>query len=211
MDNEERIARLEEMLKECFERITYLDNLLVNEIIDPISSAYEKREDEENFNVFKDKYGERLAPYSDMLTTIEAGDTDAVRKAYDTYKSYDDDVKSNFTEEQYIDMLCTELDKYINKIRDSLGVGKDSDVSVTSTSEGDVSVAVNGEEIGTAEKEPTPADEVPSEPNGEEVVEETTEENSEVEEPTKELSEDEESKAFMEELMRDREKYMKGR
>lgn len=210
MDNEERIARLEEMLKECFERITYLDNLLVNEIIDPISSAYEKREDEENFNVFKDKYGERLAPYSDMLTTIEAGDTDAVRKAYDTYKSYDDDVKSNFTEEQYIDMLCTELDKYINKIRDSLGVGKDSDVSVTSTSEGDVSVAVNGEEIGTAEKEPTPADEVPSEPN-EEVVEETTEENSEVEEPTKELSEDEESKAFMEELMRDREKYMKGR
>lgn len=210
MDNEERLARLEEMLKECFERITYLDNLLVNEIIDPISSAYEKREDEENFNVFKDKYGERLAPYSDMLTTIEAGDTDAVRKAYDTYKSYDDDVKSNFTEEQYIDMLCTELDKYINKIRDSLGVGKDSDVSVTSTSEGDVSVAVNGEEIGTAEKEPTPADEVPSEPS-EEVVEETTEENSKVEEPTKELSEDEESKAFMEELMRDREKYMKGR
>lgn len=210
MDNEERIARLEEMLKECFERITYLDNLLVNEIIDPISSAYEKREDEENFNVFKDKYGERLAPYSDMLTTIEAGDTDAVRKAYDTYKSYDDDVKSNFTEEQYIDMLCTELDKYINKIRDSLGVGKDADVSVTSTSEGDVSVAVNGEEIGTAEKEPTPADEVPSEPSEEEVVE-TTEENSEVEEPTKELSEDEESKAFMEELMRDREKYMKGR
>lgn len=210
MDNEERLARLEEMLKECFERITYLDNLLVNEIIDPISSAYEKREDEENFNVFKDKYGERLAPYSDMLTTIEAGDTDAVRKAYDTYKSYDDDVKSNFTEEQYIDMLCTELDKYINKIRDSLGVGKNSDVSVTSTSEGDVSVAVNGEEIGTAEKEPTPADEVPSEPS-EEVVEETTEENSEVEEPTKELSEDEESKAFMEELMRDREKYMKGR
>lgn len=210
MDNEERLARLEEMLKECFERITYLDNLLVNEIIDPISSAYEKREDEENFNVFKDKYGERLAPYSDMLTTIEAGDTDAVRKAYDTYKSYDDDVKSNFTEEQYIDMLCTELDKYINKIRDSLGVGKNSDVSVTSTSEGDVSVAVNGEEIGAAEKEPTPADEVPSEPS-EEVVEETTEENSEVEEPTKELSEDEESKAFMEELMRDREKYMKGR
>lgn len=210
MDNEERLARLEEMLKECFERITYLDNLLVNEIIDPISSAYEKREDEENFNVFKDKYGERLAPYSDMLTSIEAGDTDAVRKAYDTYKSYDDDVKSNFTEEQYIDMLCTELDKYINKIRDSLGVGKNSDVSVTSTSEGDVSVAVNGEEIGTAEKEPTPADEVPSEPS-EEVVEETTEENSEVEEPTKELSEDEESKAFMEELMRDREKYMKGR
>lgn len=210
MDNEERIARLEEMLKECFERITYLDNLLVNEIIDPISSAYEKREDEENFNVFKDKYGERLAPYSDMLTSIEAGDTDAVRKAYDTYKSYDDDVKSNFTEEQYIDMLCTELDKYINKIRDSLGVGKDADVSVTSTSEGDVSVAVNGEEIGTAEKEPTPADEVPSVPS-EEVVEETTEENSEVEEPTKELSEDEESKAFMEELMRDREKYMKGR
>lgn len=210
MDNEERIARLEEMLKECFERITYLDNLLVNEIIDPISSAYEKREDEENFNVFKDKYGERLAPYSDMLTTIEAGDTDAVRKAYDTYKSYDDDVKSNFTEEQYIDMLCTELDKYINKIRDSLGVGKNSDVSVTSTSEGDVSVSVNGEEIGTAEKEPTPADEVPSEPS-EEVVEETSEENSEVEEPTKELSEDEESKAFMEELMRDREKYMKGR
>lgn len=210
MDNEERIARLEEMLKECFERITYLDNLLVNEIIDPISSAYEKREDEENFNVFKDKYGERLAPYSDMLTTIEAGDTDAVRKAYDTYKSYDDDVKSNFTEEQYIDMLCTELDKYINKIRDSLGVGKNSDVSVTSTSEGDVSVAVNGEEIGTAEKEPAPADEVPSEPSKEEVVE-TTEENSEVEEPTKELSEDEESKAFMEELMRDREKYMKGR
>lgn len=210
MDNEERLARLEEMLKECFERITYLDNLLVNEIIDPISSAYEKREDEENFNVFKDKYGERLAPYSDMLTTIEAGDTDAVRKAYDTYKSYDDDVKSNFTEEQYIDMLCTELDKYINKIRDSLGVGKNSDVSVTSTSEGDVSVAVNGEEIGNAEKEPTPADEVPSEPS-EEVVEETTEENSEVEEPTKELSEDEESKAFMEELMRDREKYMKGR
>lgn len=210
MDNEERIARLEEMLGECFKRITYLDNLLVNEIIDPISSAYEKREDEENFNVFKDKYGERLAPYSDMLTTIEAGDTDAVRKAYDTYKSYDDDVKSNFTEEQYIDMLCTELDKYINKIRDSLGVGKDSDVSVTSTSEGDVSVAVNGEEIGTAEKEPTPADEVPSEPSEEE-VEETSEENSEVEEPTKELSEDEESKAFMEELMRDREKYMKGR
>lgn len=210
MDNEERIARLEEMLGECFKRINYLDNLLVNEIIDPISSAYEKREDEENFNVFKDKYGERLAPYSDMLTTIEAGDTDAVRKAYDTYKSYDDDVKSNFTEEQYIDMLCTELDKYINKIRDSLGVGKNSDVSVTSTSEGDVSVAVNGEEIGTAEKEPTPADEVPSEPSEEEVTE-TTEENSEVEEPTKELSEDEESKAFMEELMRDREKYMKGR
>lgn len=213
MNDEDRIARLEEMLGECFKRINYLDNLLVHEIIDPISSAYEKREDEENFNAFKDKFGERLAPYSSMLTDIETSDTDAVRRAYDTYKTYDDDVKANLSEEQYIDILCSELDKYINKIRDSLGVGKNADVSITSTSEGDVSVAVDGEEVGVAEKEPVPADEMPSE---EEVVEETTEteeepSGEETSTETKELSEDEESRAFMEELMRDRAKYMRGR
>lgn len=213
-DVEQRLERLEMMISACIQKIDYVDDLFVNQIINPISDAYSHREDEERYGAFKDKYGERLAPYSALLTSIEAEDKDAIRSAYDTYNSYDDDVKATFSEEEYIDTLVTELDKYIAKVRESLGVGKDSDVSITSTNEGDVEVEVDGEVVGTAEKEPIPADEVDAiatenATEGTENTEEVPNAGTETEDKSEE--ETDEEKAFMEELLRDREKYMKGR
>lgn len=204
--NEEEILQRLEMLEKtvmaCMEKIDSVDNLLVNEIINPIADAYSQRENDYNYEQFKNKYGERLDPYSKTLSALETEDKDVTRTAYDTYNSYDDETKAKFSEEQYVDMLVTELDKYISKVKEVLGLPSNAEVEIKSDGEGNVELAVEGEEVAVAEEEPKPVEETE-----EEVETETEVEDTEKEKP--EETSKNENDEFYKELLRDRAKYMR--
>lgn len=210
-----RLEASEKMLVACMEKIEATDKMLTDEIINPIYSAYDKAEDDYNYGEFSKKYGEKLSPYSKIISAEDGEDTDVVRNAYDTYKGYTDEEKADMSEEEYVDKLVTALDEHISKIRESLGLAPDAEVSVTSTEEGKLEVEVNGEPVAEATEE----DKAKAEDNVyEEAVKETlnegetpTTEEVATEEVTNEKTPEEESNDFYKELLRDREKYMKGR
>lgn len=193
----ERLSNCEQMIVACMEQINSTNKMLTDEIINPISDAFLRADDEYKYGEFSQKYGERLAPYSEKLSAIEGRDVDAIRNAYDAYKSYSDEERSAFdSDEVYIDGLITELDDYINKVRETLGVSADTPVEVSSDESGEMQIAVNGEPIAEAEKEEVVAEV------------ETEEQPKEEEKEEVEVEEDENTK-FYNELMRDRAKYMR--
>lgn len=202
-----KVEAQETMLKACMDRIDENDRMLKEEIIEPIYSAYDKAKDEKLYGDFSQKFGDRLSGYNKILSAEDGVDTDVTRKAYDTYNNYTDEQKAEMSEEEYVDALVTKLDEHIANIRESLGLSADTDVSIESTENGKLEIAVDGEPIASATEE-TMADaedkaieSVEETPTGDVTESETT---TEEEEPTSE----DESVAFYNELVRDREKYM---
>lgn len=203
----DRLTACEEMLKACMEKIANTDNFIQNELLNPLVDAFNTADDKIRFDDFTSRFGERLSPYSQKLSAIEGKDVDAVRDAYNAYNSYTDEERAEFeNDEKYIDDLITELDTYINKVRETLGVSPDTDVAIKSDEEGKMEIAVDGEPIAEAEKNEV-VEEVGEVPGNESVEEETTETTATEEEPKEE--ELDENTKFYNELLKDRAKYMR--
>lgn len=203
----DRVSSLEEMLKACMDKIANTDNFIQNELLNPLVDAFNTADDKIRFDDFTSRFGDKLSPYSQKLSAIEGKDVDAIRDAYDAYNSYSDEEKAEFeSDDKYIDNLITELDNYINKVRETLGLSPNTDVEVKSDEEGKIDIAVDGEPIAEAEKNEV-VEEVGEVPGTETVEEETTETTATEEEPKEE--ELDENTRFYNELMRDRAKYMR--
>ena len=203
----DRLSSVEEMLKACMDKIANTDNFIQNELLNPLVDAFNTADDKIRFDDFTSRFGEKLSPYSQKLSAIEGKDVDAIRDAYDAYNSYSDEERAEFeSDDKYIDNLITELDNYINKVRETLGVSPNTDVEVKSDEEGKIDIAVNGEPIAKAEKNEV-VEEVGEVPGTETVEEETSETTATEEEPKEE--ELDENTRFYNELLKDRAKYMR--
>lgn len=203
----DRVSNLEEMLKACMDKIANTDNFIQNELLNPLVDAFNTADDKIRFDDFTSRFGDKLSPYSQKLSAIEGKDVDAIRDAYDAYNSYSDEEKAEFeSDDKYIDNLITELDNYINKVRETLGLSPNTDVEVKSDEKGKIDIAVDGEPIAEAEKNEV-VEKVGEVPGTETVEEETTETTATEEEPKEE--ELDENTRFYNELLKDRAKYMR--
>lgn len=200
----ERLKACEDMLNACVKQISTLNYTLYEEVLNPLEKSLTDAYSNLEYEDWKGKYGEKLSPYSERLSKIENEEKDAVREAFDAYHNdYTDEERENYSADEYIADLITELDSYFNNIRDILGVSENTPVTVTSDESGNVNVEVNNADVTeqiTEETEQT-EDETPTE---------ETEEKEETEEevPGTETEESESDK-FYKELLRDRAKYMK--
>lgn len=200
----ERLSACEDMLSACVKQINSLNYTLYDEVLNPLEKSLTDAYSNMEYEDWKGKYGERLSPYSERLSKIENEEKDAVREAFDAYHNdYTDEERENYSADEYVADLITELDSYFNNIRDILGVSENTPVAVTSDESGNVNVEVNNEDVTKQITEETEQTE------GEAPTEETEVKTEVKEEVPAAEGEESESDKFYKELLRDRAKYMK--
>lgn len=179
------------------------EDKITNEVLNPANEAYEKSEKDKRFNDFKNKYGEKLAPFESDVKALEGEDFDIYQSTFDSMDG-DDSIDGD----AFIDSVTSALKEKIEDIKSKLGVAPDAEVTITDDGEGNIEVEADGETVAESsedsetkvEEETTTSDE-PTE--SEEPVEETKEESTEEEDVPEDYegdSDEEELKKLMEEL-----------
>lgn len=143
-------------LEEKSKKVDMLEARIENEIIQPTIEKMEHDEDEASFNSFRDKYGEKLDKFSDMLKSIEGDDYDVSRDAYEGWKAYEAPEGFEKPEEAdgYIDAFCNVIEQKIEGIKKAMGLPEDAEVEIKADENG-VSIEVEGEEVSEKPVEET--------------------------------------------------------
>ena len=174
------------------EKIESVNDILVNQIINPSIEAYK----EEQYNGFKDKYGEQLGKYDDTLrTSMNDPEYDSTREAWDELQTLTEEERAGVDEEAYVKGVEEGLSEYVDNIKKSLGINKDAAVEIKEDENGEIEVKADTDGDGEVDTEVTEEKSETEVENGkeitsEEVVEEDKEDEAEVDpELQKELEE----------------------
>lgn len=142
----ERVEKLEQSVidnkADAESKIKELNDLLVEEVINPASEARDWAAKEERFDGWLERNGEKFAPYAEDYKLIEGEDKDIARDMFDTYEGMSGDDKP--TEEEYVNSTIEKIVAQIDKIKEAFGAKK---VEVESTENGETEVKVDGEKV----------------------------------------------------------------
>ena len=175
------------------EKIESVNDILVNQIINPSIEAYK----EEQYQGFKDKYGEQLGKYDDTLrTSMNDPEYDSTREAWDELQALPEEERAGVDEEAYVKGVEEGLSEYVDNIKKSLGIDKDTAVEIKEDENGEIEVKADTDGDGEVDTEVTEEKSETEVENGEEttseseVFEEDKEDEAEVDpELQKELEE----------------------
>lgn len=175
------------------EKIESVNDILVNQIINPSIEAYQ----EEQYQGFKDKYGEQLGKYDDTLrTSMNDPEYDSTREAWDELQALPEEERAGVDEEAYVKGVEEGLSEYVDNIKKSLGIDEDASVEIKEDENGEIEVKADTDGDGEVDTEVTEEKSETEVENGEEttseseVVEEDEEDEAEVDpELQKELEE----------------------
>ena len=143
----ERLTQLEtnnqEWKQEIDGRINELNNTIFEGILNPAKEAMAAAEHEEAFNGFKERQGDKFAPYLDSTRAIEGEDFDLMKEAFDNYSAMEGDKPS---EDEYVEVLLQKVADQVNTIKGVLGAEK---VEIEAKPDGEVEVKADGKEVET--------------------------------------------------------------
>lgn len=187
------IAEIIEYQKHLAEEITSIKADLMDNIINPIKSEFDKYQHDEALSDFRCKYAEKLDGFNDKLKIIEHNpDFDIVEKAFDSYNERED----GMGEDEYVEKLAEHIQNQLDEIAGVFGVEKEDIEEVkVETTEGEVEAKVEDGEVveteveGEEKEEATEEKEEPATDETEKEVEEETTADVEVEEEKKERPE----------------------
>lgn len=178
-------------------KIESVNDTLVNQIINPSIEAYQ----EEQYEGFKDKYGERLGKFDETLkTSMNDPEYDSTREAWNQLQDMPAEERAGVDEEAYVTGVEEGLSEYVDNIKKSLGIAEDAPVEITEDENGEIEVKADTDGDGEVETVAVENSDVAEE---EEVVAEET--PVEDENGSSEYDEDE----IDPELQRQLEEYMK--
>ena len=144
----ERVEKLEQSVidnkADAESKIKDLNDLLVEEVINPASEARDWAAKEERYDGFLERYGDKFAPYADDYKLIEGDDKDIARDMFDTYEGMSGEDKP--TEEEYVNSTIEKIVAQIDKIKEAFGA---KDVEVKTDENGETEVKVDGEKVDT--------------------------------------------------------------
>lgn len=177
------IDALSAKVDQLAEKQTSFEEKIQNEVLNPANEAYEKSEKDKRFNDFKDKYGEKLAPYENDMKTLEGSDFDIYSSTFDAMDGDD-----SIDPDSFIDTITDALKTKIDEIKSKLGISPDAEVTVTESEDGDIEVKADGETVAeSTEETETKVEESTEEPKADETE---TEEKTDSEEPTEEKADE---------------------
>ena len=161
------------------EKIESVNDILVNQIINPSIEAYQ----EEQYQGFKDKYGEQLGKYDDTLrTSMNDPEYDSTREAWDELQALPEEERAGVDEEAYVKGVEEGLSEYVDNIKKSLGIDKDTAVEIKEDENGEIEVKADTDGDGEVDTEVTEKKSETEVENGKETTsEEVVEENEEYE------------------------------
>ena len=169
----ERIESLEKISFGAVDRVTDLEKVLYDEILNPVKAAYDEQLRVDNINGFRER-NPSLQDFDADLRVIEGEDFDVYTQAYDGFN----EMNGQMEEAEFVAELTASIGEQLNQIKEKLGVA--GEVTATLDEDGQVDVETVEEKPAEGEK---PAEE-------EKVDEESA------------ISEEDEIKAFEEELIK---------
>ena len=165
----EHVAAIEKKVDDNFtetdKQVNELRTVIYDEIINPANEYISGQEKEARFDDFNEKYGDKLRPFNDDLSTLEGSDYDLVRDAFDRYDSFEGD---KMGEDEFVEALIGQLGDKLSEIKHKLGVPEDTDIAVQETGDGEVEVVTEDGEVVAS------SDEKGEEPEEEETTVEVT-------------------------------------
>lgn len=160
----EHITAIEKKVDDNFtetdKQVNELRTVIYDEIINPANEYISGQEKEARFDDFNEKYGDKLRPFNDDLSTLEGSDYDLVRDAFDRYDSFEGD---KMGEDEFVEALVGQLGDKLSEIKRKLGVPEDTDIAVQETGDGEVEVVTEDGEVVASSDEESEESEEPEE------------------------------------------------
>ena len=148
------------------DRISKLESMLFDEILEPARLAMEADDKERRFNEFNEKFGEKLGAYDKVLGAAEGNpDFSMARTAFDEYEKIPEPRPE---EDVYVDGLIETVEEQIDSIKESLGIEPDAKVEITQDENGDTEIKADGEVVASENTEETTTEEKGTETPAEE-------------------------------------------
>lgn len=145
--------KVDDNFAETDRQINELKTTVYDEIINPANEYIAGQEKEARFNDFNEKYGEKLGAFNKDLSTLEGGDFDVVREAFDKYDDFEGD---KMGEDEYVEALVEQLGDKLDAIKKAFGVPEDTEIAVEQTEDGETVVTTeDGEVVASTEGEAT--------------------------------------------------------
>jgi hypothetical protein len=163
------------------DRISKLESMIFDEILEPARLAMEADDKERRFNEFNEKYGEKLGAFDKILGAAEGNpEFSMARTAFDEYEKIPEPRPES---DVYVDGLIETVEEQIDSIKESLGIEPDAKVEITQDENGDTEIKADGEVVASETEETK---------DKEETTEEGTEPTEEGEQGELDFGEDEE-------------------
>ncbi len=129
------------------DKIEAINELVTKQIVEPTIAYY----NEEQFNKFNDKYGERLGKYDELMrSSLNSPDYSATRAAWDELQGMSDEEKENLDMDKYVDGVESGIADYVAKIKEQLGLPAEAEVEIKADENG---VEVKADTDGDGDKE----------------------------------------------------------
>ena len=129
------------------DKIEAVNELVTKQIVEPSIAYY----NEEQFNKFNDKYGERLSKYDELMrSSLNSPDYSATRAAWDELQGMSDEEKESIDMDKYVEGVESGIADYIKGIKEKLGLPPDAEVEVKDDGE---KVEVKADTDGDGTKE----------------------------------------------------------
>ena len=196
------LNRCDELVKagaEQAERISKLESMLFDEILEPARLAMEADDKERRFGEFNEKFGEKLGAYDKVIGAAE-GKPD-FSMARDVFENYENIPEPRPEADEYVDSVIEAVEGQIDSIKESLGIEPDAKVEITQDENGDTEIKADGEVVAS-ETEETKEEEG--------TAEEGTEPTEEGEQGELDFGEDEEEEDDPEEIKKLEEELAKA-
>ncbi len=133
------------------DRISKLESMLFDEILEPARLAMEADDKERRFNEFNEKFGEKLGAYDKVLGAAEGNpDFSMARTAFDEYEKIPEPRPES---DVYVDGLIETVEEQIDSIKESLGIEPDAKVEITQDENGDTEIKADGEVVASETEE----------------------------------------------------------
>ena len=139
------------------DRISKLESMIFDEILEPARLAMEADDKERRFNEFNEKYGEKLGAFDKILGAAEGNpEFSMARTAFDEYEKIPEPRPES---DVYVDGLIETVEEQIDSIKESLGIEPDAKVEITQDENGDTEIKADGEVVASENTEETAKEE----------------------------------------------------
>lgn len=136
-----------EEIKALNEKIEAVNDLVTKQIVEPAINFYK----EEEFGKFRDKYGERLGKYDELMrSTLNEPEYDSTREAWNELDKMSYEEREAIDMDKYVEGVESGIADYIKGIKEKLGLPADAEVEVKDDGE---KVEVKADTDGDGDKE----------------------------------------------------------
>lgn len=124
-------------------RLKELENVLFNDLLNPIKNAYDKADYDDRLNTFKDTYNEKFAPIEPQVKAVEGEDFDIAKNTFDDYNASD----KSMEESEYVDAVVEKVSTQLEDIKTKLNnVGVDAETVTVTADDTGVTVEAKDED-----------------------------------------------------------------